>query len=193
MHRLVSSLRLKKSKQPLSQSGHPIPKDHQDAIYAFRTITTMLAHIHSPTETTNSRERTVPDKDERRELRLLDALAVIAVREHEIVAAVAKGNDGSSIQVLLSANSVDFPLNIPQHSKSPSIWNDPIHWFITPNPRDHGWPRNRKEPIDSLTQIREDTYMRVVDPSSGVSQVLSTVAATGTSSDLLDAFLSTAW
>ena len=199
MHRLFNSvLRPKKSKQTLVSSeslpkGHPIPDDPQDAqaIYAFRSITTMLAHIHSPTVTTNSGERKHSSKDERRELRLLDALAAVAVREHEIVAAVAKGNAGSSIQVLVSANSVDPALNIPQHSNE--SWKGPVRWFITPNPRDRALRNNKTKPIDSLTRIRENTYMSVVDPSTDISQVFSTATQASTSSDLLNAFLLTEW
>jgi len=63
----------------------------------------MLALIQSPTETTQI-ERVHISKPQRKELRVLDALASLLVREYEVVAIMAEPYDGKSIQVISIVN-----------------------------------------------------------------------------------------
>lgn len=148
----------------------------------------MLALIQSPNEIARTgRKEDLLDK--RRELRVLDALAAVAVRQHEIVAVMAK-NDGSDIQVIISVNDVWPALNIPQFqnrrdSGSLPIWKP--RWLITPNPRDPKKKANRKVKTDSLTTKYQ--YMTLVRPEEKISDKLLKASP----DNLLDVFLETEW
>lgn len=193
------NLRSNNSKQLIEspgQSHHSVPNDTEAAILAFRTITTMLSLINSPTEITRSGKKGGPSKDERRDLKLLDALAALTVRRHEIVAIMSTGNNQFGLEVLVSVNNMDPTLNIPQHSSESHRHRDaswtlktPIRWLITPNPRDHARRGNEKDKIDSLTRTRQETSMTLVDPDTKISQQLSTA----TPDNLLKTFLLTEW
>lgn len=139
--KLLKSFRSKRylrlSNSP-SQSDHSIASDHDhvdDAILAFHTtgITTMLSLIQSPTEFTSTERKDLSD-DQRRELKVLDTLSAVIVREHKIAAVMAKAFDGCGIEVLASVDNLKPAFYIPQHSESRPVWN-PLRWLITPNPR----------------------------------------------------------
>jgi hypothetical protein len=127
------------SEPPAGQSEHSIPNNPRQAILAFRTITMMLSLIQHPTEITNSGDKIPLTVEQRNELKLLDSLAAVAVRKDEIVAVMGQGRNGHNIEVLLSVNNVDSPLNTQQNSKSHASWKNPIRWLITSNPRDVTW------------------------------------------------------
>jgi hypothetical protein len=188
LRKLRSNMQLNESLGQSSDSVAPSPIDTTDAIFAFRTITTMLALIQSPNEIARTgRKEDLSDK--RRELRVLDALAAVAVRQHEIVAVMAK-NDGFKIEVIVSVNEVGPALNVPQpqnrhDSGSLPIWRP--RWFITPNPRDPKRKANRKFKIDSLTT--EYQCMTLVHPDKKISESLSKASP----DKLLDIFLETEW
>ena len=71
-----------------------------DALYAFRTIITMLSLIRSEKETPKEQV-----KHGSKELKIVDALAAVIIREHGVaaVAAVAPDNSGA-IQVFTSVS-----------------------------------------------------------------------------------------
>lgn len=160
-----------------------------DAILAFRTITSMLALIQSPDEIAST-GRKEDLSDNRRELRVLDALAAVAVRQFEIVAVMAKSYNGFNIEVIASVNEVGPALNIPQHqnrrdSESLPIWKP--RWLISPNPRDPKRKGNRGHKIDSLTT--QNQCMTLVHPDEKISERLSKASP----DKLLDIFLETEW
>ena len=164
-----------------------------DAILAFRTITTMLALIQAPIKLTDSQE-VVISQDEHRELKVLDALAAVAVRRHEIVAAMAKDYKGSQAEVLVSVNNVGPALNISQHSENPALAGRKfssklaLRWLIAPNPRDQDRKKNQNLKMDSLIRPK-DACMTFVDPNTTISEELFRA----TPEKLLDTFLQTEW
>lgn len=142
--------------------------DVSDAILAFRTITSMLALIPSPTMITNS-EGLTDILEHRNELKVLDALSAVAVRQHEVVAAMAARCD-QNIQVLVSTNTVKPVLDVPMPIKTPAVGpaREPHQCLITPNPRDPA--KCPDAPIDSLT--RSDDLSTLVYPVVGVPEEL---------------------
>jgi hypothetical protein len=177
------------------ESKSPSPDDvdlDTQAILAFRTITTMLSTIQSPTKIASTVVQRLPN-EQRRELRVLDALSAVAVRQHEIVAVTAKSYGGANVEVLMSVNILEPALNIYQHSGAQSTWNA-LRWFrITPNPRDSA--KNLKDKIDSLTiktSSSGKSSMKLVDPSATVSLELSE-AGKVSNDKLLATFLQTEW
>ena len=102
----------KKFKQAINSSkmqrkpSEPSPSTKAEDLLAFRTITTMLSFIQSTTgqlrRTANTMTPLGTDREDRRLLRILDALSTVLVREHEVIAVVVKPYDGSDVQVLAS-------------------------------------------------------------------------------------------
>jgi hypothetical protein len=175
-----------------NDSNIPFNFDVPDAILAFRTITTMLSLIPSTKTTTGQAKTTTGQEDcqypreQRTELRVLDALSAVIVREHEIVAVMAKPYDGIKIQVIASVNNSEPALSITQHGQStPS--RRLLQWLTTPNPRDLA--RNLKDSSDSQTRTTQNTSTIIVDPKMAISEELSGAKE----SDLLNTFLQTQW
>jgi hypothetical protein len=189
MKRIVKRLKSKKHLNESSgQSVQPTDSDHapSEAILAFRTITTMLSLIQSPTETIISGKNKNPD-DQRRELKVLDVFSAVAVRQHEIVAVTAKRDDGPNLPVLISVNNLESEFDISQQqqqSESSRAWH-PLRWFITPNPRDAA--KNPGDEQDSLTT--QSRLITLVDPNLGISSDLSMASP----DKLLNTFLETEW
>ena len=186
----LEQLNLNESPSSHLTSDRDIVKKKDGAILAFRTITTMLSLIQSPTEVTKSGitgQKDISDSH-RRDLRVLDAISALAIRKHEIAAVMAKRHNGANIQVLVSANNSEPALTIPQ--QYPDSKNDSdlsfLRWFmITPNPR---YPKkNSKNETDSLTA--RYTYPTLVDPNTQISEELSMA----TQENLLQTFLRTQW
>jgi hypothetical protein len=72
-----------------------------DLLVAFNTVITMLTYLRAA----NNRLANAPigtSKDDRRNLRVLDALSAVLIRENEITAVVAKRYDGLNLQVFAS-------------------------------------------------------------------------------------------
>lgn len=194
--RLASKLSLKKqpSNKNLNDSkssglakSNTADSDVSEAILAFRTITTMLSLIQSPSKVTNA-GRNEPSALQRYDLRVLDALSAIVVREHEIAAVMAKPYDGTDVQVFASVEAFEPALTIPHQyqpsdSKDSIVWN-PLNWFmVTPNPRSP--KKNKKDKIDSLTTWRE--VVKVVEPIPDIAE------SDKKGEDLLDTFLKKQW
>jgi hypothetical protein len=165
------------------KTSTPIDDDYvHEAILAFRTITTMLSHLQSPTKFASTRSQNL-SKDDRKNLKVLDALSAVIVRQHEIVAVMAKASKGSNIEVFASVNNLETSFNIPQHIDNHSGWK-PLQWLISPNPR---VPKNTKVKVDSLTNRNQS--MTLVDPSTSISKDLSMASR----DKLLDVFLQNEW
>ena len=113
------------------------PPTNAEYHHAFRTIITMLSFIESPTPSTSETGPIGFEKKDCKNLRVLDALSAILVREHEIVAAVAEPYPGPDLQVLVSVSQPckAEPLLQPV-GKSGSIFkrwfNNIVHVFGTP-------------------------------------------------------------
>lgn len=147
-----------KFKKPYKKpSNEPTESDlKRSSILAFRTITTMLSLIQCPIETTQIEPVDI-SAPKRKELRILDALAALLIREHEKVAVMAKP-DGKSIQVISVVN-----LNLNNSEPvviEPSTWG--IRWLASLNSR-HTQP---------LFPENDEDSMRVVDPDTRVHQTL---------------------
>jgi hypothetical protein len=150
-------------------------KSKRNGVLAFRTITTMLALIQSPIETTQI-EPVHLSKLQRKELRVLDALAALLVREYEVVAIMAEPYDGKSIQVISIVN-----LNNPKSAVSnlPTPWT--IRWSTFLN--------SRNDP--PIFPENEEDSMRIVDPDTRVHLNLS--QHRDDPEKLLNIFLLTEW
>jgi hypothetical protein len=78
-----------------------IPDLKAQDLLAFRTIITMLSYIQS-----SNNESATPGplgaNEDRKELRVLDALSTLLIRQHEITAVVARPYDGFKLQVFAS-------------------------------------------------------------------------------------------
>ncbi len=148
----------------------------QNGILAFRTITTMLALIQSPTETTQI-EPVHLSKSQCKELRVLDALAALLVREYEVVVIMAEPYDGKSIQVIsiVNLNTKFAVTNAPW----PTPWT--FQWWASVNSR----------PDPPIFPETDEDPMWVVDPDARVHPNLS--KHQDNPEKLLNTFLLTQW
>ena len=186
---VMPSLKLfKKDKAKNSPKGSTNSKNanlsahsKDESILAFRTITTMLSLIQQPSETTKVEPVHIP-KAKRKELRVLDSLAALLVRNHEVVTVMTVPSNGNSIQIIsvVNLNQSRPALTItPQPGMSLSPWN--LEWWLSINPR-------RTAPI--IPEADEDS-MQVVDPDTRISQTLSN--SMGNPDILLHTYLQTQW
>ncbi len=84
-----------------------------EAIYAFRTITTMLLLIHSTRGTTGNQPKL--GRQEKELLQLLDAFAAVLLRNNGVIAVTTKPYDNSGkVEVLASYFCNEEPPIIPQ-------------------------------------------------------------------------------
>jgi hypothetical protein len=107
-----------------------------EGILAFRTITTMLALIQEGTTFSDSKGR--PSTEQRRELKLLNALSTVIARNVEISAVVVKpdddlGNLRSLLALILPVLENNSPLPSPLRESvniSGDSWPRLIHAMI---------------------------------------------------------------
>jgi hypothetical protein len=148
-------------------------------ILAFRTITTLLSlfqpHANS-TPPTHS-------KAEHDELMVLDSLAALLVRQHEVAAVTSTGNDGSSIQVLASVVRLDNSRPIFTDI-SPQPTRNSFQWVASMNPRSN--PPKSNYAVDQLLTSPD---VSLVDPDDQIPEKL--LAAKD--KNLLNTFLLTQW
>ena len=147
--------------------------DLKPGILAFRTITTMLALIQCPTETSKI-EPVQISKEEIKELRFLDALAALLIRDYEKVATMVEPYDGKSIQIISIVN-----LNNPGPAATEPSWA--IRWFTSLNSC-HSAP---------IFPENEEDSMQVVDPDTKVHPTLS--EHKDNPDKLLETFILTQW
>ena len=179
----IGGLKKKNRKVSSADSG----SDHHDdlaktrkgaSILAFRTITTMLSNIQCPSETSTNVDPIriqVPD-EKRKELRVLDALAALLVREYEKVA-VMKSCDGKSIQVISVVN-----LNNPSPESAVTVLRrQPCRWLASLNSRT----------LSPKFPEKDEDAMQVVDPDTRVPKAL--LEHQNDPPILLNTFLLTEW
>jgi hypothetical protein len=167
-------LNLDHFKKPSKKSAKSAKSNLKPGILAFRTITTMLALIQCPTETTKIEPERISNLDCKK-LRVLDTLAGLLIREYEKVAIMVKPYDGKSIQVISLVN-LNNPGSAANHSGS---WA--IRWFASLNSR-HTPPM--------FPENKEDS-MQVVDPDTRVLPIL--LEHKDNPEKLLHTFLLTQW
>jgi hypothetical protein len=167
------------------------PPDKRTCLLAFRTIITMLSSIQSSNTRLDveikARIIGTGDKD-LGELKVLDALSAVLIRENETIAVVARpsscrDNDGSILQVFAS---VVNPINskpLLQYSANHSFWNLARSFIIAPNPR------------NAMTNNHTDSLMNsTLLPILGHPQAIVPVnLVTAEWDSLLDIYLKTYW
>ena len=144
-----------------------------EALYAFRTITTMLSLIQSTRGTASNRPKL--GSWEKQLLQLLDAFAAVLVRNNGVIAVTARPYDGLSgkVEVLASYLVNGESLTISQPGSSGQFMNLLRNVFISQNLR------------DSTVKQR-----KVVDPKTSVPDRFKGISD---SYKLLDAFLIQMW
>jgi hypothetical protein len=145
-----------------------------EALYAFRTITTMLSLIQSTRGTGTAGNRPKLGCQEKQLLQLLDAFAAVLVRNNGVIAITARPYDGSGkVEVLASYLGNGESLTISQPWSTGQFMNLIRNVFISQNPR------------DSTVKHRE-----VVDPETSVPVYFKEISDP---SKLLTAFLIHMW
>ena len=115
------------------KSPEPEPTKANDLL-AFCTIITMLSHIQSPNNESTNTGPIATVKEDRDELRVLDALSAMLSRQHEITAVLAKPYNGSNLQVFASTT---YPSNadpLLQPGAEPSFWSRVWAFTTVTNP-----------------------------------------------------------
>jgi hypothetical protein len=144
-----------------------------EALSAFRTITTMLSLIHSTTDFAGDRPKLQPR--EKALLKLLNAFAAVLVRNQGVVAVTARNYDVSGkVEVLASyVGAIGESLIISQPPATDRLINTLRSVFISQNARD-------------LTVIKQQE----VDPGTSVPAYLKGIL---NPSELLTTFLTRTW
>jgi hypothetical protein len=147
-----------------------------EALYAFRTITTMLSLIQSTREPESNRPKSGLIEHQKKLLRLLDAFAAVLVRHHGVIAVTARPYDGSGkVDVLASylGNGESLTISQPWFAGTGQLMNKIRNVFISQNPR------------DSTVKHQE-----VVDPETSVPVEFKAIS---NPSELLEIFLIRIW
>jgi hypothetical protein len=126
------------------ESDKDLPRD----ILGFRTITSMLAILGEPKMEINDR----PDVPQPDGMHVLNSLATLLVRRHEIVAVVADENSiPQAVNIIVCLEGKDTLTNNSQHVF-------PAIHIATANPRD---PKGKSNPVrDSLTHMGEPKLLK---------------------------------
>ena len=140
-----------------------------EALYAFRTIATMLSFIQSTRDTADKRPKYNSEK--KRLLKLLDAMAAVLIRNNGVIAVTARPYDGSGrVEALASCTMGNGE---PSTNSTGKFTNILRNIFISQNPRD-------------LTVKQEE----VVDPEMSVPNYLKKISDPTV---LLSTFLTRMW
>jgi hypothetical protein len=114
-------------------------------------------------------------------MKILDALAFLLVREHEIAAVMEMHYSGHNKQVVASVvNRIDSERALAAPKSGDKAW---FSWFTTMNPR-------RDTP--KFPPTKGDS-MKLVDPDLQISPTLKNLTDKDTCDDLLITFLQTEW
>jgi len=117
-----------------STLSHPQPNDIPRNILAFRTITTMLAHIQQERPFKFSLNNSKISGAQQRELKISNAFANLAVTDYDVVAvATVQSPDELNIVACSSDSSDESPPSPSPSGPSPSrFWK----FIFSKNPRD---------------------------------------------------------
>lgn len=160
--------------------------DKASYLLAFRTIITMLSLLqrlspYSRSATTQEQSLGPKTTENRKVLKVLDALSSVLVREHDKIALVARPCCGSPLKVFASV--VDSTAACTKTRLQPDVWN---------------WVRNITVAVNPRKQDRTNTtsFPVIRDCQAKVPAALITAAAAGGSGwsrSLLDLFLRDHW
>lgn len=130
----------KQNTDQLKESKASSLEPKTEALYAFRTISTMLSLIQATRgrSAASKRPKKVYNRDEKRILQLLDAFAALLVRKNGVFAVTAIQYGSGKVEVLASylGHSKEESLTISQPKFSGQFMNILRSLFISQNPRD---------------------------------------------------------
>jgi hypothetical protein len=153
----TNELGVKKSKE----SNAPILDPKTEALYAFRTITTMLSLIQSTRSTAGIQPKL--GRREKELLQLLDAFAAVLVRNNGVIAVTARPYDGSGkVEVLASYLGNGESLTISQPGPASQFMNLLRDVFISQNPRDV--TVKQQMVVDPETSAVPENFKGISDP-----------------------------
>lgn len=164
--------------------------DKANYLLAFRTIITMLSFLqrlspYARSAATQEQSLGPKTKEDRKVLKVLDALSSILVRQHEKTALVARPYCGSQLKVFASV--VDSTAACTKTHLQPGVWNWVRNVTVAVNPR-----RQEVANATSLPVIR--------NCQAGVPPALIAAAAAGGASgsrapskSVLDLYLQNHW
>lgn len=149
-------------------------------ILAFRTIITMLSLIQSRAKQDAAAPGTV---NEQQELKVLDALAAVLLREHEITAVVAKPHNGPTVEVFVSVVHPNYAKPFPTQRLDKGLLEWVLEYFVIFN------PRNQMVHDQSDSLINRTTLPCIVNPNDNLPKILVGKENEG----LLNTFLQCQW
>ena len=155
-----------------------------DDLLAFRSIITMLSYIQSNGRLSTEEGPIATGTNDYKELRLLDALSAVLVREHEITAVVAQPYDGSNLRVFASVIHPSNALLLP-NSDHQSLWSRIWNFTIFMN------PRVDKTSGDFDSMINNTSFPLIGDYEEKIPEDLVTAAKEN--APVFDTFLDTHW
>jgi hypothetical protein len=131
--RSVKNLFTSGSKQPLVQGDTPLTRS--DKIRAFHSILAMLAQLQQdePIKTGDVLSVRAPTPSERRQLKLSNAFAHLAVTDNEVVAVTLYDPEGLAVMTWMQDDAQDKPEDA-QGALKPTLW-DRMFWVFTTNTR----------------------------------------------------------
>lgn len=170
LHKLADNLRDGGPQAPdtlartINGPSGDIPPDNDMAnkmrkIHAFRTITTILAHIQQERPFAVSNEKRL---EEDRELKISNALATLAIADHDAVAVVTKRNP-ENLQVI-ACTQLSGDENPTVAPSEPSSFPGMLNLLFTKNFRKHDDPLSRDPTIDDamvLAGIEIEGYKKL--------------------------------
>jgi hypothetical protein len=146
-------------------------------LLAFRTITTLLA-LFQPHDNRDPQKHTTA---ERNELMVLDSLAALFTRQHEVAAVSSIEQSSTNVEVLVS---------VVHHDNSEPLFTDifpqPTYWLTSANPRTNS-PKSNYAIDPSLTS----NDISLADPDESIPENL--LASKEKARNLFDTFLRTQW
>ena len=166
--------------------------DKIQALLAFRTIITMLSLIQSERDTENGVAKQVSSQ-EKRDLRILDALAAISVRRNDVVAVAAQHDKSGNVQVILSVHFVQAGLTItrkPNPSIGPTAFEKLWRFLVARNPRAMKPSLAAASTATNSAASPSPIITEPLDPESSVPQHLKECDP---GPKLLEAFLCSEW
>lgn len=167
-----------------SKAAFPFTDTKTEDLLAFNTIITMLTYFQANNRLATNAPIGTSDED-RRILKVLDAVSAVLIREHEVTAVVAKPYDGSDFQVFAI---VTYPGNaepLLQSSAESSFWD---RFIVGVNPRDNTINRHTDSLMNStllpiLGDHKDQVPQNLIDAAQEKLDALR----------VLNTFLETCW
>jgi hypothetical protein len=147
-----------------------------EALHAFRTITTMLSHIHSIRDTAAGKQPKLPSgSNEKKRLQVLDALAALLIRSDGVAAVTARPQADGSGKVEVLASFLGSAEKLLTHPISQPA--SPIQFlrniFISQNPRDSSV--KQRKVVDPETLAVTGPFKEISDPTKLLNKFLTDI------------------